>query len=127
MPWLRSGIRGADTTLSILCTLIGGCIQVGVASMIHVFTCIGDSSHVQLGWSFERQRLTGIRDQVVVSVSGASEPTAPELPERIPAQRLWEVAPWRLPRCSPLLRRNPVPQPLCLAITVQWVSWRTKG
>ena len=80
--------------------------------------------HVDLGWGLERHRITRVAHKGRLP-GVADKPRGPELSERVPTQRLGEVAPRLL---LPVPRRrgrglggHPVPEPLCLTVTVERV------
>ena len=88
-------------------------------------TCVSDGVHVDLCRGLEGHRVTRVTHEC--RLPGVThEPRGPELAERVPAQRLGKVAAGLLlpvlGRGGRGLGRHPVPQPLCLTVTVEGVS-----
>ena len=78
---------------------------------------------MQLCGRLQRQRLAGVRDEAGAWMRGAREPAAPQLAQRVAAERLGEVAAGLVAVERLLLGGHPVPQPLGLAVTVERVPW----
>ena len=87
-------------------------------------TCVCDGVHVDLSRSLEGHRVTCVTHKSRLT-GIADEPRGPELPERVATQGLGKVAARLLLPVSGRrgrgLRRHPVPEPLCLTVTVERV------
>ena len=86
-------------------------------------TCVGDGVHVDLGRGLEWHRVTSVAHKSRLP-GIADKPRGPELPQRVTRERLGEVAARLLlpGRRGRGLGRHPVPEPLCLTVTVERVS-----